>query len=104
MSFEEPILHDVSTVPSLLPSHMSSAPRAVGFDLAVINETYAISQISLAQIPLPRSTSLLSMPTAIVSMTIPRGSTPSIRSELLTIPSERRAVTASSTTHRHHHR
>ena len=34
---------------------MSSAPRAVGFHPVVSNETYAVSQISPAQIPLPRS-------------------------------------------------
>jgi len=59
--------------------------------LEVCDETYAIPQISPARIPLPRSPSLLATPAASisVSMTSPRGSTPSIHSDLMTIPSER---------------
>ncbi|KAH9993287.1 hypothetical protein BJV74DRAFT_884401 [Russula compacta] len=89
--FEEPVLEDVSTEPSLLSTHMSSAPRAVGFLPAVCDEAYVTLQISPARIPLPRSPSLLSTPTASpsVSITSPRGSIPSIHSDLVTIPSER---------------
>ncbi|KAI9513417.1 hypothetical protein F5148DRAFT_4214 [Russula earlei] len=73
--FEETILEDVSTEPSLLSTHRSSPLRA----------------FSPAHIPLPRSPSLLSAPAASpsVSLTSPRGSVPSIHSDLMTIPSER---------------
>ncbi|KAH9169356.1 hypothetical protein EDB89DRAFT_1479631 [Lactarius sanguifluus] len=72
--FEEPIFEDVSTEPSLLSTHRTTVSRP----------------ISPANIPLPRTPSLLSTPTASasVSMSSPHGSTPSAYSDLLTIPSE----------------
>ncbi|KAH8997727.1 hypothetical protein EDB86DRAFT_3076536 [Lactarius hatsudake] len=72
--FEEPILEDVPTEPSLLLTHRTTISRL----------------ISPANIPLPRTPSLLSMPTASasVSMSSPHGSTLSAYSDLLTIPSE----------------
>ena len=81
--FEEPILEEVSTESSLLSTHRSPPSRAVGFRAAVFGETYVIPQISPAHIPLLRSPSMRSMPTASpsFSMTTPRGSTPSIRSD-----------------------
>ncbi|KAH8976581.1 hypothetical protein EDB86DRAFT_3095485 [Lactarius hatsudake] len=72
--FEGPILEDVPTEPSLLSTHRTTVSRP----------------ISPANIPLPRTPSLLSTPTASasVSMSSPHGSTPSAYSDLLTIPSE----------------
>ncbi|KAH8976587.1 hypothetical protein EDB86DRAFT_3095460 [Lactarius hatsudake] len=72
--FEEPILEEVSTEPSLLSTHRTAVSRP----------------ISPANIPLPRTPSLLLTPTASasVSMSSPHGSTPSAYSDLLTIPSE----------------
>ncbi|KAH9016464.1 hypothetical protein EDB85DRAFT_2207657 [Lactarius pseudohatsudake] len=60
--FEEPILEDVPTEPSLLSTHRTTVSRP----------------ISPVIIPLPRTPSLLSMPTASasVSMSSPHGSTP----------------------------
>ncbi|KAH8988723.1 hypothetical protein EDB86DRAFT_3202463 [Lactarius hatsudake] len=72
--FEGPILEDVPTEPSLLSTHRTTVSRP----------------ISPVNIPLPRTPSLLSTPTASasVSMSSPHGSTPSAYSDLLTIPSE----------------
>ncbi|KAF8270085.1 hypothetical protein EI94DRAFT_861064 [Lactarius quietus] len=70
--FEEP-LEDVPTEPSLLSSHRT-----------------VLRAISPASVPLPRTPSLLSMPSASMSVSTssPRGSVPSIHSNLVTIPSE----------------
>jgi hypothetical protein len=88
--FEEPILEDVAMEPSLLLTHRSTVSRLVGSHQAMLDDAHSTSQISLADIPIPRSLSLLLMPSATisVSMSSPHGSAPSIYSNLVTIPSE----------------
>jgi hypothetical protein len=88
--YEEPILEDASTVPSLLSSLRSSPLRAVCLYpvLFKFDETYVIPQISPAQIPVLRSPSLLSMPTAIVRPTLSEVSFPLLLSPHVRRPSD----------------